>query len=186
MKKIIIASLLLLTISSVSFGQAKFLSRAGHIWFYSKTPVETIEAHNYQVASFLDVTKGTIAFEVLNKSFKFERALMEEHFNENYMESEKFPKATFKGQITNLKDINFSKDGVYDITLKGTLDMHGVKAAREIKGKLIIKNGAPVKATATFDVKLVDHKIKIPKAVVMNIAEVIAVDVDFALERYQK
>jgi polyisoprenoid-binding protein YceI len=85
-----------------------------------------------------------------------------------------------------VENIDFTKDGTYDVTLKGTLDMHGVKQAREIKGKLTIKNGAPVRATATFIVKLVDHKIKIPKAVVMNIAEEIKVDVDFTLEKYQK
>jgi len=173
MKKIIIASLLLLTISSVSFGQAKFLSRAGHIWFYSKT----IEAHNYQVASFLDVTKGTIAFEVLNKSFKFERALMEEHFNENYMESEKFPKATFKGQITNLKDINFSKDGVYNAIIEGDLTIHGVTKHITQKGTIEVTKGKIV-AKSKFGIKPEDYKIEIPALVKDKIANPLDVTVD--------
>ena len=109
---------------------------------------------------------------------------MQEHFNENYLESDEFPTAVLDMVIA--ENLDFTKDGSYDVTLTGTLDMHGVKQPREIKGKLTIKNGAPVNATADFEVKLVDHKIKIPKAVIMNIAEKIKVDVDFTFEKYQK
>ena len=117
-------------------------------------------------------------------SFTFKDKLMQEHFNENYMETDKFPSAVLDMMIA--ENLDFTKDGVYDITLKGTLEMHGVKQEREIKGKLTIANGAPVKAAAVFDVKLADHGIKIPKAVTMNIAEVIKTDVEFVLEKYQK
>ena len=170
-----------MTGSLVSFGQAKFLSRAGHIWFYSKTPMETIEAHNNQVASFIDISKNTIAFEVLNKSFKFERALMEEHFNENYMESEKFPKAQFKGQFSNIKDINFSKDGVYNTVIEGDLTIHGVTKHITQKGTIEIAKGK-ITAKAKFGIKPEDYNIVIPAVVKEKIANPLDVTVDITYD----
>jgi hypothetical protein len=117
-------------------------------------------------------------------TFIFKSGLMQEHFNENYIESSKFPYGNLSAVISN--DLDYSKDGVYDVTLKGTFDIHGVKQDRDIKGKLTIKNGEPVEATAAFEVKLADHNIKIPTAVVAKIAEVVKVDVDFSFEKYQK
>ena len=181
MKRVIASSLFLVALSLAGFSQVKYLSRAGHIWFYSKTPVETVEAHNNQVASFLDVSKGTIAFEVLNKSFKFERALMEEHFNENYMESEKFPKATFKGQITNLKDINFGKNGTYDATIEGDLTIHGVTKHITEKGTLEVVQGKVI-AKSKFGVKPEDYKIEIPSVVKEKIANPLDVSIDITYE----
>jgi hypothetical protein len=89
----------------------KFMTKNGYIGFYSHTPVEDIKADNNQVASVLDVSTGEIAFQVLIKSFQFEKALMQEHFNENYLESDKFPRSTFSGKITNISEVNFSKTG---------------------------------------------------------------------------
>jgi len=181
MKKIVASSVLLLTMSFVSFGQTKYLSRAGHIWFYSKTPMETIEAHNTQVASFIDVSKNTVAFEVLNKSFKFERALMEEHFNENYMESDKFPKAQFKGQISNIKEINFSKDGVYNATIDGDLTIHGVTKHITQKGTIEVAKGKII-AKAKFGIKPEDYKIEIPAVVKEKIANPLDVTIDITYD----
>ena len=156
----------------------------GKIHFFSSSPLEDIEAtSNLAGCAFNTQTKKVYA-KIQQASFVFKDKLMQEHFNENYMESEKYPYAILDMII--VEDIDYTKDGVYDVTLKGTIEMHGVKQEREIKGKLTIKNGAPVLATAVFDVKLVDHKIKIPKAVVMNIAEVIKVDVELVLEKYTK
>jgi len=180
MKKGIVSTFLLMTLSLVSFGQ-KYLSKTGHIWFYSKTPMETVEAHNNQVASFIDASKGTIAFEVLNKSFKFERALMEEHFNENYMESEKFPKAQFKGQITNLKDINFSKDGTYNANIEGDLTIHGVTKHIIQKGTIEISKGKVI-AKSKFGVKPDDYNIQIPSLVKDKIANPLDVTIDITYD----
>jgi polyisoprenoid-binding protein YceI len=170
-----------MTMSLAGFSQPKYLSRAGHIWFYSKTPMETIEAHNNQVACFLDASKGTIAFEVLNKSFKFERALMEEHFNENYMESAKFPKATFKGQITNLKDINFTKDGIYNAIIEGDLSIHGVTKHITQKGTIEVAKGKII-AKAKFGVKPEDYNIIIPALVKEKIANPLDVSIDITFD----
>lgn len=159
-------------------------NKKGKVHFFSASPLEDIEATSGEASVVLNMQDKTVNAKIYQTSFVFKDRLMQEHFNENYMETDKYPISLLRMAI--VEDINLAKDGVQDITLKGTLDMHGVKQEREIKGKLTIAKGMPVRATATFDVKLVDHKIKIPSAVMMNIAEVIKVDVDFALEKYQK
>ena len=109
---------------------------------------------------------------------------MQEHFNENYLESDKIPFSTLDAVIN--ENIDFTKDGTYDVTLKGVLDLHGVKNEVEIPGKLIVKNGVPTSATAEFTVALKDYKIKVPKIVAFNIAETIKIDVSFEFVKYEK
>jgi polyisoprenoid-binding protein YceI len=111
------------------------------------------------------------------KSFKFEKALMEEHFNENYVESEKFPKSTFKGKITNLSDVDFTKTGVYKVTVEGELLIHGVTQNISTPGEIEI-TGDGVKARSKFFIKPEDYKIEIPSVVRENIAKEITVTVD--------
>ena len=111
MKKIVIAILLMLAIQSQA--QERLLCRNASVKFFSKMPLENIEAVNNQGLSVIDLKTGNIEFSVLLKGFIFPNALMQEHFNENYMESDKFPKSTFKGKITNHDKINFQKDGAY-------------------------------------------------------------------------
>src|SRR5688500_15365572 len=101
-------------------------TRTGHISFYSSAKLEDIEAHNYQVSSSLNTETGDMAYVVMIKSFQFKKALMQEHFNENYMESDKYPKSTFKGKITDLSKVNFNKDGTYNVKVQGDLFIHGV------------------------------------------------------------
>jgi len=161
-----------------------YVCTTGKIHFFSASPLEDIEATSNATVCVVNVQTKKVYAKVQQTSFVFKDKLMQEHFNENYMESDKFPTAVLDMAI--VENIDFSKDSTYDVTLHGNLDMHGVKQERDIKGKLRVKNGVPVQATATYDVKLVDHGIKIPKAVMMNIAEVIKVDVDFALEKYKK
>lgn len=156
----------------------------GKIHFFSSSPLEDIEAVSNSAVSVLNTQNKKVYAKVALTTFDFRDKLMQEHFNENYLETDKFPSAVLDMIVVENPD--FTKDGTYDVTLKGTLEMHGVKHDREIKGKLTIKNGAPVSASADFEVKLADHKIKIPKAVMMNIAEVVKVDVNFAFEKYQK
>jgi hypothetical protein len=161
-----------------------YVCTAGKTHFFASTPIEDIQATSNTTLCVLNTKSKKISSKVQMTSFVFPQKLMQEHFNENYIESDKFPYGILEAEITN--DIDFTKDGVYDINLKGTFEVHGVKREREIKGKLTIKNGQPVSATATFDVKLADHNIKIPTAVVAKIAEVVKVDTDFKFEKYQK
>jgi polyisoprenoid-binding protein YceI len=155
----------------------KFMTKNGYIGFYSHTPIEDIKGDNNQVASILDASTGEIVFQVLMKSFKFEKALMEEHFNENYVESEKFPKSTFKGKIVNLSDINFSKPGVYKVTVTGDLSIHGVTKNISEPGEIeIAVNG--VNATSKFTVIPEHYNIEIPSVVREKIAKEMTVTVD--------
>jgi hypothetical protein len=155
----------------------KYMSKTGHIWFFSHTPVEDIEAHNHQVASILDITTGDLAFSMLIKGFEFKKALMQEHFNENYMESDKIPKASFKGKITNLSAVNFKKDGTYSVEVGGDLTIHGVTKPVTTKGTIEVKDGK-ITAKAKFITTPKDFDIKIPSVVEKSIAHEIEVNVD--------
>jgi hypothetical protein len=154
----------------------KYMTKNGYIGFYSHTPMEDIKADNNQVAGVLDIATGDIVFQVLIKSFHFERALMEEHFNENYMESEKYPKSTFKGKVTNISTVNFSKNGTYEVTVEGDLTIHNVTNKVSIKGTIEVLTGG-INATSKFNVVPEDYKIEIPGVVRDKIDKNLAVTV---------
>jgi len=158
----------------------KFMTKNGYIGFYSHTPMEDIKGDNNQVASILDASTGELVFQVLMKSFKFEKTLMEEHFNENYVESEKFPKSTFKGKITNLSDVDFSKTGSYKVKVDGELSIHGVTQNVSTPGEIEITEGG-VNARSQFIIHPEDYKIEIPAIVRENIAKEISVTIDVKL-----
>lgn len=160
----------------------KYMTKGGTIKFSSETPMEKIEAVNRQVNSALNTSTGDFVFKVLIRGFEFEKALMQEHFNENYMESEKFPNSTFSGKIINLKDVNLNKDGVYKVVIEGDLAMHGVTNKVKVDGILEVKGGQ-ITGKSTFNVAPGDYNITIPKAVVKNIAESIQVDVNVSLDK---
>jgi len=181
MKKFtIILAIILLTTNLVS--AQKYMTKAGTIRFFSDTPMEKIEGINRQVNSALDFSTGNFVFKVLIPGFEFEKALMQEHFNENYMESEKFQNSTFNGKITNIKDVNLSKDGVYKVIAEGDLSMHGITNKVKVNGTLEVKAGK-VLGKATFNVAPKDYNITIPKAVIKNISETIQVDVNISLDK---
>ena len=180
-----ITAVLLATMFALGATAQTYLTRNGRISFFSRAPVENIEANNNEVTSFLDTKKGEFAFVALIKSFKFQKALMEEHFNENYMESNTFPKANFKGTITDLSKVNFSNDGTYPVTVKGDLTIHGVTKNIEAPGTISVSQGK-INASSKFSVKVKDYNIKIPSAVVNNIAETISITVDCKYEPFKK
>lgn len=142
----------------------KYMTKNGFIGFYSHTSMEDIKGDNNQVAGVIDISTGELVFQALIKSFHFDRALMEEHFNENYMESEKFPKAIFKGKIINLSAVNFTKNGTYDITVEGDLTIHNVTNKISTKGTLDVITGG-LNASSKFNVVPEDYKIEIPGVV---------------------
>ena len=181
MKKITTILAIILLTASMANAQ-KYMTKSGTIKFYSETPMEKIEATNRQANSALDFSNGNFVFKVLIRGFEFEKALMQEHFNENYMESEKFPNSTFNGKITNIKDVNLGKDGVYKVVVEGDLAMHGVTNKVKVNGTLEVKGGKVV-GKAVFNVSPKDYNINIPKAVINNIAEAIQVDVNVTLDK---
>ena len=185
MKTIFLFAVILLAAASGLHAQDKYLCKHGHIWFYSHTPMEDVEAHNNEAASVITASTGDIVYQVLIKSFKFKRALMEEHFNENYMESDMYPKSDFKGKIVNLKDINFAKPGVYKATVEGDLTIHGKKNRIKHDGTIEVKDGKLL-VKAKFSVVPQDYGIEIPSAVRDKIAKSMAVTVDMVYEVYAK
>ena len=157
--------------------QTKYFTKQGKISFYSETPMEKIEAHNSRATSVLEAESGKIEFKVSIKGFEFEKALMQEHFNENYMESSKYPNATFKGTITDMKSVDLKKDGTYNVTVKGDLTIHGVTKNVTEKATIKVKGGV-ISAETSFNVALKDYNIKVPSVVGNKIAEIIQVKVN--------
>jgi hypothetical protein len=165
MKKQITALLIALLLFTFGVSAQTYIARNGRVTFFSKAPVENIEAVNNEVTSFLDIKKGEVAFVALIKSFKFKKALMEEHFNENYMESNTFPKANFKGTITDLSKVNFSAGGTYPVTVKGDLTIHGITKNIEAPATVTV-SGETINASSKFNIKVKDYNIKIPSTVI--------------------
>jgi polyisoprenoid-binding protein YceI len=144
--------------STLIFSQKIYNTRSGQISFFSSAPLEDIEAKNNAVTSQLFSANGQYNFELNIKDFHFENDLMEEHFNESYLHSDKYPKAYFKGFIINLRDINFSKDGIYNATVKGSLTIHGVTREVVQTGNIEIKGGKVI-ARSKFKVLRKDYNI---------------------------
>jgi hypothetical protein len=184
MKKLITV-ILITSLFTINASAQNYLTRNGRITFFSTTPMEDIEANNNEVTSILNIKKGEFAFVALIKSFKFKKALMEEHFNENYMESNTFPKANFKGIITDVSKVNFLKDGIYPVKVKGDLTIHGVTKTIEAPANVSVAKGN-ITATSKFNIQLKDYNIKIPGAVVNKIAETISISVDCKYEPFKK
>ncbi|WP_439585852.1 YceI family protein [Dyadobacter bucti] len=164
-------------IAITCYGQL-YMTKTGETSFFSETPLENIAAVNKQVLVMLNTGNGEIAIKMQQRGFHFPNKLMEEHFNENYMETEKYPAAVFTGKIK--EPVDYSKDGSYNVSVDGILDMHGVKQNRTIKGLMVIR-AAQITLTSDFDVKLADHKIDVPTLVIAKIAESIAVKTKFVL-----
>ncbi|MDZ4680199.1 MAG: YceI family protein [Saprospiraceae bacterium] len=163
----------------------KYFTREGKVSFFSDAKVEKIEALNKTATSVYDAETGKMEFAVLVKAFQFEKALMQEHFNENYMETDKFPKASFKGTVSDFKAVNLAKDGVYPVKVKGQLTMHGVTKEVETEGKFTVKGGA-VSATSAFIVAVADYGIEIPALVRDNIAKTVKIDISVGYQELKK
>ena len=149
--------LLVLSITIVH-GQKLYSTRTGQMKFNASGGVEKIAAVNNQVDSKMIDKTGQIVFSVLIKGFKFDNQLMEDHFNENYLESTKYPKADFKGYISNISQVNFTTDGKYNITAEGTLTIHGVSQKITVQCIMIISHGTP-SINGSFKIKIKEYGI---------------------------
>jgi len=168
----------LLVLSSIVSAQEKYFTKSGAINFDCSTTVEDITAKNAKGVCVLEPKTGAIELAVLMKAFEFKRALMQEHFNENYVESDKYPKATFKGKVENCPDL--SKNGTYDVVITGTMNLHGVTKPVKAKGKIVV-NGSSVTATTDFILLLSDYAIEIPGVVKDKISNKVKISVSLWL-----
>lgn len=168
---------------SKSEAQNKFTSDNGQIKFASKAQLELIQANSTKLQGILDAATNKFAFLVNVQSFQgFNSELQRKHFNENYMESDKFSQAKFSGKI--IEQIDYTHDQTFDVRAKGELEIHGQKQTRIIKGKLTVR-GNQVTIEANFMVPLSDHSISIPKIVSQKIATEIEVGINTTLSRQQ-
>jgi polyisoprenoid-binding protein YceI len=180
MKKVFLGLVaMLLIVGSVS--AQKFYSKDGNVAFDANSPLEKIEGKTNKGTLVIDAAANKIESAVQIKGFHFKSALMEEHFNENYMESGKFPKATFAGTYTGFTAANLKKDGSYPVVVKGSLTMHGVTKPVEAKGTLVVKGGIVNNATAAFKVMMADYGIAIPSAVKDKIAKEAKIELNCAM-----
>ncbi|NJO25893.1 MAG: YceI family protein [Bacteroidia bacterium] len=182
MKKLLMTFIVCFLLGLSSFGQ-KYFTKNGKINFdaTSSGSPEKIEAVNKTVTCVMDIKTGNIQFSVLMKGFEFERALMQEHFNENYVESDKFPKAEFKGTILNNTAVNYLSNGSYAVKVEGKLTIHGETKDVSADGKLVVQNGK-VSAAAGFKIILADYKITIPGLVADKVSKTASIDVSCLLE----
>lgn len=179
-KKLILA-LALVVSTFAGYAQGKYFTKTGKIDFFSKAALEDIEAKNKTVTAVIDSKSGAIQFAVQMKGFEFEKQLMQQHFNENYVESDKYPKGEFKGSITNNSDINYAKDGTYNAKVKGRLTIHGITKDVETTGTIKV-NGGNLDATSSFNILLSDYKISIPAVVKDKISNSIRITVNCRME----
>lgn len=183
MIRFLIISLLLTFFESASAQTKLYSSKKTEFNIFSKAPLENIEAINTKAVSMINVSSREIVIRIPISEFQFSNKLMQQHFNENYMESEKYPYATFKGKINEAVD--FDKIGVYNLSGKGELNIHGISQDRELTGKLTVgKNSFLLESK--FEVMIEDHNIKIPKLVFKKIAEKIEVNALLTYEPYKK
>ena len=161
----------------------KYFTKTATIVFdaTSSSSPEKVEGKNRSAVCVIDSKTGLIQFSVLMKGFVFERALMEEHFNENYVESHKFPKSEFKGKIKDPGTIDLTRDGTYNVKVKGDLSIHGHSKEVETNGVLQVQGGK-ISANATFNVKLSDYDISVPGLVADKVAKTATITVVCSLE----
>jgi hypothetical protein len=173
MKKIIALACFIIACYTHAAAQL-YMTKTGFIGFYSKTSLEDIRAENNQVYAVMDVGKKNLAFSVLLKGFIFKKELMQEHFNENYVESDKYPKASFTGTYTG--DLTVTSNGSYKITVKGNLTLHNITKPLDVPATIEINDGK-LSGTADFKLKPEDFNIVIPSLVRDKIEGLISVHV---------
>lgn len=183
MIRLLLVTVILFAFNCASAQNALYSSKTSVFGLFSKAPLEDIEAVNTQARSIINIASKEMVVRIPITQFQFRNRLMQQHFNENYMESEKYPFAEFKGSIN--EEIDFSKAGVYTVSASGILNIHGIPQERILTGKLIIGNNT-LSLDTRFDVMLKDHKIDIPKLVFNKIAEKIAVSAIINYIPYKK
>ncbi len=183
--KCLFFSMLVAALCTSSVTAQKFFTKDGKVSFSATSPnsPEKIEGATNKAIFAVDVATGAVEMKLLMKGFHFERALMEEHFNENYVQSTQFPKADFQGTVTDIKSVNLAKDGVYPIHIEGSLSMHGQTNKIKTTGTLTVSNGIISAAKSSIAVNLTDYKIDIPSIVRDKVAQQAKIEVNLTLAK---
>jgi polyisoprenoid-binding protein YceI len=163
------------------YGENIYFTRSGDVSFFSWTPIEDIKANNKQVTCVLDMETGKTSFRIPIRGFTFKNGLMQEHFNESYLESEKYPNAGFNGKIENWKDFIITEKP-QKVIIAGEMTIHGVTNSIKESG-LLYQVNEKVKGEAVFKVMLEDYKVKIPKILIKNIAESVEIKMNLELNK---
>jgi polyisoprenoid-binding protein YceI len=179
MKKIMIASISALLVTGTISAQ-KVVTKDAKVTFDATSSIESIKATNKSGSVALNTLNGDVAARVQVKNFIFAQALMQEHFNENYMESNKYPSATLKGKVTNIGELQLSKNGTYKANVQGTLEMHGITNNVTVPATLIVNNGT-INFKANFNVLCADYKIDIPSVVADKVAKEVKINIEGVL-----
>lgn len=174
MKKLSLCFALLIFMAGESLAQELFYAKNFEASFFSEARLENIQAVSNKGASVINVSTREVAFKIPIQSFKFANGLMQEHFNENYLESDKYPNATFKGKI--MEGVDLTKKGTYNVIVTGQLSVHGVTRERTITGVVVVKEGQ-TSITSSFVVPVQEHHIEIPNDKISNISQDIKVKV---------
>jgi polyisoprenoid-binding protein YceI len=171
-KKLLV--IIFIFLSTFELHAQRYMSDSTFVKFFSEAMLENIAAYSTETTSAIDIETGRFAFNLPIKSFQFKKSLMQEHFNENYLESDKYPKATFLGTIRDWK----KQEGKVNVTATGEMTIHGVTRNIDVKGDISF-DGNKIIINSVFPIRLEDYNIKIPKAVFYNIAEEVEVTVYF-------
>jgi hypothetical protein len=167
------------------YSQDKYYTKTGNINFISRTAIIDIAGYNKEVISYFNIKTGDIVFGVIIRSFKFPLPLAEEHFNENYMETDIYPDAGFRGKVLDIKNIDFTRQGTYDVEVEGNLKIHGITKNIKVKGKISILDNK-IKATSEFKIAPEDFKIRIPVLVTDKVAKEVDTYIDMMYLPYNK
>ncbi len=179
--RILVFSLLILLTTSMAPEKKLYFTNEGKISFRSESKQELIKATSNEMQGIIDIEKKTFVFKVSIRTFKgFNSSLQEEHFNEKFLESEKYPEATFMGKI--IENFSFDKDGTFEIRAKGKLWIHGVENERIIRSFVTVKNGEAT-VQSHFNVALSDHNIKVPKVVHEKVSSEISIEISAQLKK---
>ena len=171
--------LVCLLFSSQIFAQ-QYLSKNGNVSFFSEAPIENIEAVNKKATVVIDLRTGGFAFQIMIEDFIFPNSLMQEHFNESYMESDKFPNSTFTGVISDISTLDLSKEQSIDVS--GNFLLHGINRQMNMTATISLKD-EKLNISSQFDIVLDDFNIDIPKIMMYKIAEVINVTIEMNLQK---
>ena len=186
MKKILFLVAVIATCTATA--QSRYFTKTGKVTFDATTPTspEKIRASNDNAVSVIDAGTGAMEFMISMTAFNFEKALMGEHFHENYVESEKYPKCNFKGTVTNIKEVDLNKDGNYPVNVKGMMTLHGVTKEVTATGTLTTKGGAITAGKSDFKIQLSDFNVTIPGVVTDKVSKDARIKVDVTYEPVKK